>query len=102
MLQKPWFKVFIWFMATFFFFLASAVIISIFKPGPSEAEVMQFMMSMMQAMEGTLMGVSMTLEKSAQMQSIMAFVRWITLPVIVVSIIAGVAIRISQRRDEHV
>ena len=102
MLQKLWFKVFIWFMATFFFFLASAVIISIFKPGPSEAEVMQFMMSMMQAMEGTLMGVSMTLEKSAQMQSIMAFVRWITLPVIVVSIIAGVAIRISQRRDEHV
>ena len=102
MLQKPWFKGFIWFMSTFFFFLASAVIISIFKPGPSEAEVMQFMASMMQAMEGTLMGVSMTLEKSPQMQAIMAFVRWITLPVIVVSIITGVAIRLSQRRDEHV
>ena len=102
MLQKPWFKVFVWFMATFFFFLASTVIISIFRPGPSETEVMQFMMSMMNAMDRSLMGVIMNMEQSAQMQSIMSFVSLITLPIIVVSIIAGVIIRISQRRDGHV
>lgn len=102
MLQKPWFKVFIWFMATFFFFLASGVVISIFRPGPSETEVMQFMMSMMQAMDRSMMGVIMNMEQSTQMQSIMSFVTLITLPIIILSIIAGVIVRISQRRGGHV
>ncbi len=102
MLQKPWFKIFVWFMATFFFFLASTVIVSIFRPGPSETEVMQFMMSMMQAMDRSMMGVIMNMEQSAEMQSIMSFVTLITLPVILICIIAGVIIRISQRRDGHV
>ncbi|HYE84475.1 MAG TPA: hypothetical protein VEG39_20220 [Clostridia bacterium] len=101
MLQKPWFKVFVWFMATFFFFLASGVVISIFRPGPSEAEAMQFMMSMMNAMDKSMMGVIMNIAHSTLMQSIISFVAIGTFPIIVVSVIAGVIIRIAQRRSGH-
>ena len=102
MLQKPWFKVFVWFMATFFFFLASGVVISIFRPGPTEAEVMQFMMSMMSAMDKSMMGVIMGMESSAFMQSVMRYTVIITMPVIIAGIVGGLIWRVLQRRDENV
>lgn len=102
MMQKPWFKLFIWFIATFFFFLAAGVIISIFKPGPSENEVMKFMMGMMSAMDNSMMGLSMSLESKGALRSIIVLANAIALPVIIISIIAGIAIRLRQRRDKNV
>jgi hypothetical protein len=102
MMQKPWFKLFIWFIATFFFFLAAGVIISIFKPGPSENEVMKFMMGMMSAMDNSMMGLSMSLESKGALRSIIVLANAIALPVIIISIFAGIAIRLRQRGDKNV
>jgi uncharacterized membrane protein SpoIIM required for sporulation len=102
MMQKPWFKLFIWFLATFFFFLASGVIISLLKPGPSESEVMKFMMGMMSAMDRSMMGVAMSLENDGALRSIIAFSSSMAAPIILICIIAGFVIRFTQRRDEDV
>lgn len=102
MMQKPWVKVFIWFMTTFFFFLASGVIISIFKPGPSENEVMKFMSGMMSAMENSMMGVTMNVESNGDLRSLINFANSMAFPVIMISVIIGVALRLWQRRDKNV
>jgi uncharacterized membrane protein SpoIIM required for sporulation len=102
MLQKPWFKIFIWFVTTFFFFLAAGVIISVFKPGPSESEVMQFMMGMMSAMDKSMMGVAMNLENDSTLRSAVTLANTMALPVIMISIIAGFVIRHRQRGDKDV
>ena len=100
MMQKPWFKVFIWFMATFFFFLAAGVIISVFRPGPSESEVMKFMEGMMSAMDRSMMGVAMNLENDGTLKSVIALSTSIAIPVILISIAAGFGIRLRQRRGD--
>lgn len=102
MMQKPWFKGFIWFMATFFFFLASGVIISIFRPGPTENEVMRFMMGMMSAMSSSLMGIAMGIESDSSLRSIIAFSTSAAVPIFLLSAVLGFGIRASQRRDKHV
>jgi hypothetical protein len=102
MMQKPWFKVFIWFMATFFFFLAAGVVISVFRPGPSESEVMKFMMGMMSAMDSSMMGVAMSIENDGTLRSIIALANSIALPVIIISIFAGFGIKLWQQRDKNV
>lgn len=99
MLQKPWFKLFIWFMAIFFFFLTSGVIISIFKPGPSEAEVMQFMMGMMSAMDNSMMGVAMNMESDGSLNAIMGLTAVIAVPIIIVSIVIGFLIRLKNQGE---
>lgn len=98
MMQKPWFKGFIWALAVFFFFLASAVLISIFRPGPSEDETMRFMMGMMSAMDRSLMGVAMNIEHDSALTSLIAFSGTMVLPLIVTGIVAGLGIRFAQRR----
>jgi hypothetical protein len=102
MVQKPWFKIFVWFMATFFFFLASAVIISMFRPGPSETDVMKFMSGMMGAMENSIMGVAMSIESNSTFSRILAFSYFMLTPIIVISVIAGFIIRFMQRRGKDV
>ena len=102
MMQKPWFKVFIWFMATFFFFLAAGVAISVFRPGPSETEVMKFMAGMMSAMDQSMMGAAMNMESDAALRQVIATANSIALPVIIIGIFAGVGIRLWQRRDKSV
>jgi hypothetical protein len=102
MLQKPWIKIFIWFMATFFFFLASGVIISIFKPGPSEIEAMQFMMGMMDAMDKSMMGVAMNIEHNGALQEVMVLSTKLMIPLIFASMVVGFAIRYLQWRNNHV
>ena len=101
MLQKPWIKIFIWFMATFFFFLASGVIISIFKPGPSESEVMQFMEGMMAAMDKSMMGVAMNIEHNGALQEVIVLSTKLMIPLIFISMVAGFAIRYMQWRTNH-
>lgn len=102
MLQKPWFKVFVWFISSFFFFLASAVVISIFKPGPSEAESMKFMAGMMGAMENSIMGVMMQVEQNYVLKNIILIsAKWMT-SIIIISIILGIIIRVMQGRTKNV
>jgi len=93
MMQNKWFKIFIWFVASFFFFLASGVVISIFRPGPTEAEVMKFMMGMMSAMDSSMMGVAMNLENDGALKSIILLSTSLALPIVIVSIIIGLLIR---------
>lgn len=102
MMQKPWFKVFIWFMATFFFFLAAGTVISVFRPDPSESEVMKFMAGMMSAMDSSMMGVAMNIENDGALRSVIALANSIALPVIIISIFAGFGIRLWQRRSKNV
>lgn len=102
MMQKPWFKFFIWFVATFFFFLAAGVVISVFRPGPSESDVMKFMMGMMSAMDKSMMGIAMNLESDNTLRSVITLANTIALPVIIISIIAGFVIRFRQRGDKNV
>ena len=100
MMQKPWFKVFIWFVTTFFFFLAAGVVISVFRPGPSESDVMKFMMGMMSAMDNSMMGVAMSIESNSPLREVVTLANSIAVPVIIVSVIAGVLIRLWQRGDK--
>ncbi len=93
MVQKPWFKVFAWFMATFFFFLTSSVIISMLRPGPSENDVMKFMMGMMGAMENSIMGISMSIESSGSLKEIIVLSYTSLVPIMAISIVAGFIIR---------
>lgn len=102
MVQKPWFKVFVWFMAIFFFFLASGVIISMFRPGPSETDVMRFMSGMMDAMENSIMGVAMSIESNSTFNRILAFSYFMLTPIIAISIVVGFVIRFRQRRHKDV
>lgn len=93
MVQKPWFKLFVWFMATFFFFMASGVAISLLSPGPSETDVMRFMSGMMGAMESSIMGVSMAVENNNSINKILAISYFILPPTIIISIVIGFSIR---------
>lgn len=99
MLQKPWFKIFIWFLATFFFFLASGVVISMFRPGPSENEVMRFMSGMMGAMDGSMMGVMMNIEQNSVLRSIIALSLSIMVPMIIIGAFGGFLIRFIQKEE---
>jgi len=86
-------------MAIFFFFLTSVVIISIFKPGPSEAEVMQFMSGMMSAMDNSMMGVAMNMESDGSLNAIMGFTAVIAIPIILISIVIGFLIRLRSQGE---
>lgn len=88
-------------MATFFFFLASGVVISILKPGPTEAEVMKFMMGMMSAMDKSIMGLAMGIEHSNELRTVITLSISIFPLIIVASIIIGFIIRfINWRRND--
>lgn len=100
MLGKPWFKIFIWFLAIFFFFLASGVIISIFKPGPTEAEVMQFMMGMMNAMDKSMMGAAMNMEGDGLLNAIMVMTSIIAVPIILMSFVIGLLLRLKSQGEK--
>ncbi|AVX21449.1 MULTISPECIES: hypothetical protein [Carboxydocella] len=56
MLKKSWYKLLAWFSATFYFFVMTGVIISLFSPGPTEEQTMRWMHGMMSAMHNSLMG----------------------------------------------
>lgn len=102
MLQKPWFKIFVWFLATFFFFLASVTLISLLKPGPSESEVMSYMAGMMGAMENGVMGVMMSIESNTTLRNILIWTI-ATFPLgLILSMIIGFILRKRNSEDKHV
>ncbi|MEW9122351.1 MAG: hypothetical protein AB2421_06510 [Thermotaleaceae bacterium] len=102
MVNKPWFKVFLWFLTTFFFFMASGVILSIFKPGASEMDVMRFMSGMMGAMETSIMGVTMGAEDNGTIRMILSLSYFMLTPIIAVSIVIGFTIRFMRGSGKNV
>lgn len=99
MMQKPWFKTFIWFMATAFFFFASAVLISALGPDPSEKQIMSYMSGMMGAMDKSLMGLSMSLEGNGELKSLIGAASALAVPLIFSAILFGVLLRIRRKKD---
>lgn len=97
MMQKPWFKVFIWFTATAFFYLAAVIVISELGPAPDEQKNMLFMMGMMGAMHNSLMGFSMSLEGDASLAEIIRRVSELTVPIIVLSAAGALFVRVRRR-----
>ncbi len=99
MMQKPWFKMFIWIMASSFFFFASSAVISLFSPGPSEEQVMKFIAGMMNAMENSTMGLSMTIENNSELKQLIGLSSIIIIPIVAIAAFLGIYIRISRRKD---
>jgi hypothetical protein len=99
MLQKPWFKLFILFLATFFFFLAAEVVIAIFRPGPSQADIMQYMMGMMRAMHSGIRGDLMGMNGHTLVGAAIATANRLAGPVILGSVIIGLIIRLRPRKE---
>ncbi|MCX7921779.1 MAG: hypothetical protein N3B21_07185 [Clostridia bacterium] len=99
MMQKRWFKVFIWFASTSFFFLVAAILISELGPEPSEQQAMQFMMGMMDAMHNSMMGLSMSLEHDAGLKSLIGTASYILVPLIVLAVLFGLLVRVRGKRD---
>ncbi|MCX8131822.1 MAG: hypothetical protein N3I35_17215 [Clostridia bacterium] len=97
MMQKSWFKLCIWILATAFFFMASGILISAFSPGPTELQVMQFMRGMMEAMHSSLMGLSMTIENDFALNRLITNASAITPLLIALSIVLGLIIRFLRR-----
>lgn len=96
MMQKTWFKLFIWFVTTAFFFVASTILISVYSPAPSEQKAMLFMSGMMDAMHNSLMGLSMSLEGDTNLSLMVKKAADLTLPLILVSIIGALAIKLRR------
>jgi formate hydrogenlyase subunit 3/multisubunit Na+/H+ antiporter MnhD subunit len=98
MLQKRWFKIFIWFTSSAFFFLSATIIISFFNPGPSEKDVSSYMMGMMSSMHGSTMGLSMTIEGDTFLKHVILTSSKLTLPLIIIGFFCGVLVKIRRLR----
>jgi hypothetical protein len=101
MMQKPWFKLFIWFITTSFFFLASAIMISSLIPAPDESKSMLYMSGMMNAMQSSLMGLSMSLESDIYLNSIVKRVSDFTVPLILYSIAAALLVKLRRSQIDR-
>ena len=97
MLQKPWFKLFIWFTTSAFFFLSATIIISFFNPGPSQKDISNFMMGMMNSMDST-MGLSMTLEGDNFLKHVILVSSKLTVPLIEIGFFCGVLVKIRRTK----
>jgi hypothetical protein len=97
-MQKTWFKAFIWTVSTAFFFLASATVISALGPGPDEQQVMLFMSGMMNAMNNSLMGLSMTLEGDYELRRMISGAAAFTIPAILTGAAAGLYFRFKREK----
>ena len=99
MMQRPWFKTFIWFIATAFFFFATVILVSTFGPEPSEQQVMQFMMGMMGTMQKSMMGLSMSLEHDSELKTFIGTASNVTVPLILLAILFGLLVRLRRKKD---
>lgn len=96
MMQKPIFKLFIWIISAGFFLLASTIIIALFSPEPSEAQIMQFMGGMMDSMAKSTMGLSMSLEEDSNLKSLILSASSVTVPLAITGVLAALFIRIKR------
>lgn len=97
MLQKRWFKIFIWFTSSAFFFLSATIIISFFNPGPSDKDISSYMMGMMKSMDST-MGLSMTIEGDTFLKHVILISSKLTVPLIAIGFFCGVLVKIRRIR----
>lgn len=98
MMQKKWFRLFIWFVSTALFFAASSIIIATYSADPSEQQIMAYMSGMMKAMEISLMGLSMTIESDTELKNIIMEVSSFTGILIILGIFGGFYIRRIRRK----
>ncbi|MGE5416502.1 MAG: hypothetical protein ACM3UZ_07055 [Acidobacteriota bacterium] len=99
MMQKPWFKVVIWGIASAFFFITSVMVVSACSPPPSEQQTMQFMSGMMGAMHSSLMGLSMSLEHDEVLKKIINTSALLFLPLVMTAIFAAILLRFRESRN---
>ncbi|MGE5404907.1 MAG: hypothetical protein ACM3PP_08200 [Candidatus Saccharibacteria bacterium] len=99
MMQKPWFKVIIWIIASAFFFITSVMVISACSPPPSEQQSMQFMAGMMGAMHSSLMGLSMSLESDGTLKAIINTSARLFLPLVLAAVFAAILLSFRENRD---
>ena len=99
MMQKPWFKTFIWFSATAFFFFAMVILVSTFSPEPSMQQVMQFMMGMMGAIQKSMMGLSMSLEHDSELKTLIGTASYVTVPLILLGLLFGLLVRLRRKKN---
>lgn len=97
MLQKWWFKIFVWFSASSFFFMGCVIVISYFNPTPSEQDIMNFMGGMMGAMHNSTMGLSMSLNSDLVINRIIDIMSNITIHLIAISIVGGMFVKARRR-----
>ncbi|MDT3427913.1 hypothetical protein J2Z22_003489 [Paenibacillus forsythiae] len=96
-MQKKWFRLLIWMVTTSFFFAFAAILISMFRFGPTEQETMSFMMGMMKAMETSLMGLSMHVKEDTNVQWLMYESVQFAFPLLAISIAGGVYVRCRRK-----
>ncbi|AHV97484.1 hypothetical protein [Paenibacillus sabinae] len=96
-MKKNRFKLMVWMVTTSFFFAFAAILISMFRYGPTEQETMSFMMGMMKAMETSLMGLSMQVKEDANVQWLVYESVQFALPLLAISIAGGVYVRCRRK-----
>jgi hypothetical protein len=101
MMQKTWFKLFIWFISSFMFFMASSIIISIYGPPATMQQKMAFMSGMMNAMQNSLMGLSMSISMDHKLMKFISDISSFTVILNIISIAAGDYVRTATRRKKN-
>ena len=80
-----------WSLATAFFFAATALVISVLKPGPTESQVMSFMAGMMSAMPNSMMGASM--DNSERFMFMLQWSAGASMLMILLGVLIGIPLR---------
>jgi hypothetical protein len=96
MFLKTWYKVLAWIMATFYFFILMGVNVSMFSPGPSEAQAMKWMSGMMQAMHTSLIG--WTMENHELLNQLLLSTGSLVLPSILTGLVLGIILKLRGQK----
>lgn len=99
MYRKAWYILLVWTMATFFFFILTGVAISMFSPGPSEQQTMQWMMGYMQAMHTSLM--AWTMESHGEVNQLLNRTGALVFPAMFGGAAIGVLLKMRRLRNER-
>lgn len=99
MFNEKWFKLLVWILASFFFFVSACVIVGTLGSGPSEMQVHQWMSGMMQAMERSLMAYSMGMEKETRLVALIVDGTQLALPLVLGGMVLGIYFRSQTKND---
>lgn len=99
MFKQKWYFILAWLVASFYFLMMMVLIVSIFSPGPSEAQAMAYMKGMMDAMHKSLMG--WTMEGHGIPGQILLKTSTLALPAIFTGAILGIVLKVRRARDER-
>ncbi|MDA8235392.1 MAG: hypothetical protein M0Z31_11420 [Clostridia bacterium] len=90
MFRKSWFKFLVWTLASFYFFVAAAMIISN-SAGASEGQLELWMSGMMQTMHGSMMGAAMP--GTQGLQALFYESSSMVLPAVIFGVVLGFVLR---------